>query len=272
MPIDPRILKLGIVIDGKINWYTDLFIEAKGTKFNNPSGGQCEITILNLSREKREYILRETRPQTATGKRVSVILEAGRASYGTSTVYTGDVFRSEATPKPDIGVRLKCIAGQFNKNKLVSRSGSEKTKLSQIAQWCADDAGYGLSFEITDRFIQSYSFTGSAQNQISQLQALSGSDVYVENDILYLKPSGVPAGSLPVLNLRAKTGLIEIGGTESGMKCKFLFNPIAAIGTRVDAVSETNPSLNGSYEIMKLNYEITNRAQPFYYVAECRQI
>lgn len=272
MEIDQRVIRLGIIIDNQITWYEDLFIEAKGEKFDTPTMAQCSITLLGLSREKREYILRETRPTTTTGKRVSLVLEVGRESYGTATLYQGDVFRSEPTPKPDIGVLLQCIVGQFNKNKLVTRSGTDKTRLSQLAKWCADDAGYGLSFEISDRFIQSYSFSGSAQAQIMQLEKLSKASVFVENKTLVVKDSLAPAKGLRVVKLNNDTGLLQASGTESGAKIKMLFHPSVNIGTQIELTSETNPSLNGMYVIFKLSFEVSNKKQPFYLVCEARQL
>lgn len=272
MVIDQRIIKLGIIIDNQISWYEDLFIEAKGEKFDTPTMAQCSITLLGLSREKREYILRETRPNTANNKRVSVVLEVGRESYGTATLYQGDVFRSEPTPKPDIGVLLQCISGQFNKNKLVTRSGTDKTRLSELAKWCADDAGYELSFEIADKFIQSYSFSGSAQAQIMQLEKLSKASVFVENKTLVVKESLTPAKGLRVVNLNNDSGLLQASGTESGAKIKMLFHPSVNIGTQIELTSETNPSLNGMYVIFKLSFEVANKKQPFYLVCEARQL
>jgi hypothetical protein len=266
--LDPRIVRLAIIIDGKVNWYEGLIIEIKGVKFSSAVMGQCDITILNLRRDVREYILRETNPLLGRGKRISVIAEVGRASYGTSTLYTGDVFRSEQTPKPNLGIRLSCIQGFNNKSKIVSRSGKEITALSSIAKWVAEDNGYNLSFEITDKNITRYSFTGSAQAALTQLAALAQSDVYVDNETLYIKESGKPANGTPVLVLDRDSGLITAGGTEYGAKVQMLYNPVARVGGRVDLTSEINPSLNGSYTIRKLPFHITSRGTPFYYVAE----
>lgn len=270
--LDPRIVRIAIIIDDQINWYEGLNAEIKGIKVSDTIMGQCDITILNLRRDVREYILRETNPLLGRGKRISVIAEVGRVSYGTSTLYTGDVFRSDATPKPNIGIRLSCIQGFNNKAKIVSRSGKEITKLSSIAQWVAEDNGYNLSFEIADKNITRYSFTGSAQAALSQLAALAQSDVYVDNQTLYIKDIGKPASGAPVLILDKSSGLMSAGGTEYGAKVQMLYNQVARIGGQVDLTSELNPSLNGSYVIRKLPFHITSRETPFYYVAEMDKI
>lgn len=267
--IDKRLIRLGIIIDDQISWYDKVPIEAKGMKYNTPFSGECDIMLLNIRRDARENILRNTDPRTPNRKRVSVILEVGRESYGTTTLFRGDVFRSEPTGKPDIGIRLICIVGAFNKNRLVTRSANEITKLSNIAKWIADDCGYSLSFEIPDTNIKSYSFTGSAFSQLRQLERLAKANVFVENDVLFVTPNQVERKGAVVRKLSANSGLLNAGRTDFGMKCKMLYDPRDKVGGLIDLVSETNPSANGLYTIFKLAFHVSNRAQPFYLEAEC---
>lgn len=270
--LDQRIVKVAIIVGDKITWYEGLNIEAKGIKVSNAIMGQCEVMILNISRAAREQILKETNPFLQRGKRISIIVEAGRVSTGTSTLYTGMIFRSQSTPKPNVGVRLTCIQGYDNKAKIVSRSASEITDLSSIAAWVAEDNGYNLSFEIPDKKIARYSFTGSAQASLNQLEALTGADVYVDNKTLYIKEAATPANGLPVRILDKSSGLISAEGTEYGAKMKMLFDNVTRIGGQIDLTSEINPSLNGSYVVRKLPFHITSRDTPFYYIAECDRI
>ena len=271
--LDQRVVIVTLVSDGVATTYEGLSIEAKGIKTSETVMAQCDVTILNLKREDRERILKETNPFFRTGPRISIIVEAGRVSYGTTTLYTGSLFRSSATPKPNLGVILKCIQGFDNKAKIVSRSATEVTDLSSIARWVAEDNGYNLSFEITDKKIARYSFTGSAQAALTQLEALTnGANVYVDNSTLYIKDSNKPANGLPVRILDKSTGLISAEGTEYGAKIKMLFDSVTKIGGQIDLTSEINPSLSGSYVVRKLPFHITSRDQPFYYVAECNRI
>lgn len=263
--IDPRIIRLGIEIDGAVKYYEDLYISAKGMKFTSPNQGQCNITILNINRETREFLMREANPFNGDGKRKSVILEVGRESYGTSVLYIGDIFRVQPTSKPDLGLQLRCITGHFNKGKLLSRSGAELSKLSTIAMGVATDNELALSFEVPDRNIANYTFTGSATAQITKLGRLSESDVYVDNGTLFIKPTAKPkkGGEIRVLN--KKTGMIGTPkGTETGVKTKILFDPVTQIGGQIDLTSEVNPVLDGSYVVYKLDFDITNRDGPFY--------
>lgn len=270
--LDQRIVKVAIIVGEKITWYEGLNIEAKGIKVSNSIMGQCEVVILNISRAAREQILKETNPFLQRGKKISIIVEVGRVSTGTTTLYTGTVFRSKSTPKPNVGVRLTCIQGYDNRSKIVSRSASEITDMSSISAWVAEDNGYKLSFEIPDKKIARYSFTGSAQASLNQLEALTGADVYVDNKTLYIKEAETPANGLPVRILDKSSGLISAEGTEYGAKMKMLFDNVTKIGGQIDLTSEINPSLNGSYVVRKLPFHITSRDVPFYYIAECNRI
>lgn len=270
--LDPRIVIVTLVADGVATTYEGLSIEVKGIKTSETIMSQCEVVILNLKSEDRERILKETNPFLNRGERISITVEVGRVSYGTTILYTGTVFRSSAMPKPNLGVSLKCIQGYDNRAKVVSRSASEVTDLSSIAAWVAEDNGYNLSFEITDKKIARYSFTGSAQASLSQLESLTGASIYVDNKTLYVVESDLPANGLPVRVLDSTSGLISAEGTEYGAKIKMLFDTVTRIGGQIDLTSEINPSLNGSYRVRKLPFHITSRGQPFYYVAECNRI
>ena len=122
--IDNRIVRVGIEFNGTIRFYENLAITVSGTKFANPNQGECNITIANLKKEVRDYILTETSPFNLNRTRKSVIVEVGRESYGTSVLYLGDIFRSSVSQPPDTVLSLKCLTGQFMKGNIVSRARS----------------------------------------------------------------------------------------------------------------------------------------------------
>ena len=271
--IDPRVVRLGIQVGDNIQFYENLSIYAKGTKFTSPNQGQCTITILNLNRTTREYLERVANPFNNSGQRTSVILEVGRKSYGTTVLYTGDIFRVYPTSKPDLGLELVCITGYFDKGRLVSRSGQELASLSSIASGVATDNNLGLSFEIDDRNIANYSFTGSPSAQIVKLSELTGSDVYVDNSIIYVKPFAMPKTGATTRVINKNTGMIGVPkGTENGVKVTMLFDPVTQLGSRLELTSEINPVLDGEYVIYKLEFDITSRETPFYLHAEALRL
>ncbi|QIQ61325.1 hypothetical protein V039C_0047 [Vibrio phage V039C] len=270
--VDSRLIRLGITIEGKRTWYENYAIHAKGTKVSAALSSQCDITITGLKSETQNYILQNCRPGFInSGKRVRVELEVGRESYGVSPYYSGDVFRAFPVPKPDIGINLKCLIGYVNKRKIVSRGGlGEFTSLRQIATWVAEDNGYKLSFQITDRNVRSYSFTGSAQASIENLEALANAEVFVDNDTLYVKPQGELAKGRIVYQVNNRyRNLIQAQATEYGVIVKMLFHPDVTIGSVIDLESELNPSINGQYTVFRANFDIKKRGTEFYLTAEC---
>lgn len=275
--IDPRIVRLGIEVGGNIKWYEDLAIYAKGVKFTSPNQGQATITILNINKATREYLMRVANPFNRSEVKKSVVLEVGRESYGTTTLYTGDIFRVAPTQKPDLGIVIRCVTGQFNKGRIISTSAPATSKLSSIAAGVASANSLGMSFEVTDRNIANYSFTGSPDAQIKKLAELASADVYQDNGILYVKPVGIPKTGATIRVLNKKTGMVGIPeGTENGVKVTMLFDPVTQVGSQIDLESEINPVLNGSYCVYKLDFDISNNipeeTSPFYLIAEANRI
>ena len=52
MSLDPRIVRVGVEIDGSLRTYEGLQIHATGTKFDNALMNETTVTINNLSRGK----------------------------------------------------------------------------------------------------------------------------------------------------------------------------------------------------------------------------
>lgn len=78
---DPRIVRVGVEVDGQIKTYGEGFdIRVSGSKMANPSENACEVTISNLTKETRNYILTETSPFNRNRTPKRIIVEIGRAS------------------------------------------------------------------------------------------------------------------------------------------------------------------------------------------------
>lgn len=269
--LDPRIVRVGIVSGSSITWYEGYKITAKGTKVTSSISAEVEIDIHGLKEETRNFILRNTKPgPSLTRDSIGVILEAGRESYGSSVYFQGDVFRSFPLPKPDMGVKLKCLVGYNKKRKIVQRGAlSDLTSLRQIASWVAEDNGYKLSFEIPDKNIKSYSFTGSAHASISNLESISNAEVYVDNDTLFVKQRGSQSKGTVVFSVNNQNRtLLEAQAIESGVQVKMIFNPSVTVGSVIDLESEINPSINGRYSVYKCIFDIAKRGPQFYLTIE----
>ena len=272
MSIDPRLLRVGIEVNGVIRYYEDLNMEASGTKFANANENECEVKISNLSKKVRDYILSETSPflKSKTPKRV--IVEAGRKSTGYAVVFIGDIISAIPSQPPDIELTIKAQTGSTSKGDIVSKSSGEKTNLSFLAKEVAKDLGLVLVFQAKDKKIANYQFTGGKLKQVEELGRAGGVNAYIDDDKLVVKDADVALnGKAQVLN--KSTGMIGLPEiTEHGIKVKYLFNNQSAIGGALIVESQINPACNGSYIIYKLNFDLANRQNQFYLTAEAKRI
>lgn len=266
--IDQRILRIGIEVSGEMRVFEGLAMTARGSKLASETQNSCDIEILNLSRDVRNYILTETSPfnKNKTPKRAFV--EAGRVSTGTARVFMGEIISSSPTQPPDIGLSLKVQTGAFQKGNLVARSGPAKEKLSTIAQGIANDIGATLEFEAEDKFIANFSFSGAALKQIGALAAAGRVDAFQDDETLVVKDAGKPRQNrVKVIN--SGSGMIGIPeATERGVRVVTLFDLETELGAQMDLSSELNPSLDGSYTMYKLDFDLASRAEAWYYDIE----
>lgn len=266
--IDPRIIRIGIEVNGVLKTYDDLFVVASGTKFANANQNECEVKIANLDKATRDYLLTETSPFNRNRTRKLLRVEAGRRSTGVSLVYQGDITNATGSQPPDIMLTLKSATGSYLNGNIVAKSSAGLTPLRSLAQSIATDLGLSLVFEAKDKQIANYSFTGGALKQVNQLGAMGRVNAYVDDSRLVVKEYNAPlAGRTRVLNL--DTGMIGIPEfTEQGIKVKMLYDNQTTLGSGLDIRSIQNPAINGVYTVSKLGFELANRDTPFYYIAE----
>lgn len=270
--LDPRIIRVGIEVRGTIKWYSDLQIQASGTKYANATENECDVKITNLSKDVRDYILTETSPFIKSKDPKRLIIEAGRKSTGTSVVFIGDIISAVPSQPPNIELSIKAATGATSKGDIVARSKAGSTPLSKIAGDVAKDLNLKLNFQAKDKNIANYSFAGGNLKQVDELGRAGGVNAYVDDDQLIVKDYDVALnGKSRTLNL--ETGMIGIPEiTEHGIKVKYLFDNESAIGGALIVQSKINPAANGTYAIYKLNFDIANRDTQFYWIAEAKRL
>jgi hypothetical protein len=267
--VDRRLLQVSIEVDGQMQVFNqDFDIHAVGKKTANPLQNDCTVTIQNLTKEVRNYLLTETSPFNKNKTPKRLLVEAGRQSIGMTLLFEGNVVSSTPSQPPDIGLVLRAQTGAQAKTKVLARSGRAQQSLRSLAQAVAGDIDCALDFQATDKQIANYAFNGSALKQVDALQAAGGVDAYVDNKILVVKDRGKPlAGRVRIVN--QKTGMIGIPEvTERGLKVTMLLDNETTLGGALEVTSELNPSVNGSYSIYQLGFDVASRAPPFYYIAE----
>lgn len=270
--LDPRILRVGVEVDGQLRVYEGLHVVATGAKYANPLQDECAVTVYNMSRDVRNFILTETSPfnSNRTPKRLRV--EAGRVSTGTSVVFEGDITEAHPTEGPDIGVELRAKTGQFAKGDVVAVTQAAQVPLSRIAREVADSLGLALEFEATDKQISNYSFTGGALKQVDRLGQAGGVDAFIDGSSLIVKDRNVPLRGV-THTLSATSGMVGVPEqTEQGIRVTYLFDPASRVGGELRLESQANPSLTGSYCIYRAGFDLASHDTPFYTTVEATRV
>ena len=278
MDLDPRLVRLGLSISGQLKTFgagpgddpqRPLMIESTGAKFANALQNEAEVKIGNLSKADRDYLLTECSPFNKNKTPKIITLEAGRVSTGLAVIFKGNIVSCAPSQPPDILLTFKCQTGAFNKGKIVASAQAGSASLSTIAQQVAGDTDTTLQFEATDKQVSNYAFTGGALKQVGKAGDAGLVDAYVDDDQLIVKDYGVPLkGQQRVLSeASGMIGIPEV--TEHGVKVTYLLDNTSKLGGALMLQSAIYSALNGNYTIYKLNWNISTREKPFYWIAEC---
>lgn len=270
---DPRIVRVGIEINGETQYFDGVNIVARGTKWRSAIMSQCDIRIFNLTREHQQYILTKASPiarPPAPLTPINVSLDIGRQSYGTFRLYEGAVFQGGASQPPDIGVVLQSLTNNFQLANTQAISSPEYATLQQISQTVAQSMGLTLQLITSNpgRLIGNYSFTGSPQRQIEKLNQM-GVIAYIDNKVLVVTDPNQPrTGTVRLIN--ASNGMVgQPQPTASGCLVRVMADNSIEVGGEVQVESVQNPAVNGNYIVMKMDFEISNREEPFWYLLQC---
>lgn len=270
--IDQRRVRVSIEIDDKLNIYEGLNITASGTKYTNPLQNECNIVIIGLNRETREYILTETSPFNKNRTAKKVILEVGRVSTGLHRVFIGDITSAEVSNPPEIAVTIRAKTNNANGGKIVAYDGDSILTTKQIAEKTAEENGLKLDFKATEKNIANFSFSGAASKMIAKLQESGEVNAFVDDDTLIIQDQDkTHEGRSRVLNMNS--GLVGTPkATAQGVEITYLIHGESDLGGELKLESEMNPSLNGSYKINQLKFAISTHDDPFFYSAVCSRL
>jgi hypothetical protein len=270
--LDLRIITVGIEVNGNTKYYSDFNISIVGTKYANENQNECEIKISNLDKTTSDFILTETSPFNLNKTPKRVIVQAGRASYGVSTIFRGDVASSVISQPPDTTITLKCLTNNFDKGNIIARNQAGVASLKNISTQVAKDLNLKLNFQATDKTITNYTYTGAALKQVENLGSAGFVSAYIDDGQLIVKNLNLPlTNSIRIVDINnGMVGIPEL--TEEGVKVKFLLDNQTQLGGLLRVRSIINPGANGDYVIFKLGFELATRDVPFYYTAEAKRV
>lgn len=270
--VDRRVIRVGIEIAGRINWYDGLRVKAAGTKYANPLQNDCSLTISGLSMAVRDRLLTDTSPYNPSPTPRRLIIDAGRESYGTFRLFIGDITSAEPGPPPDVDLVIKAKTENAQAMNVAAVSFGASARMSNIAQQVAKEIGVGLLFEAADKNVANWSFTGPALKLVRRLEEMGGVRAFIDDDLLIVKDAGsVIRGAVRVLNL--DSGLVGIPkATEKGLDVTFLIDRETKLGGMLRLDSRMNKALNGDYSIDQLKFDVASHEDSFFYQAQCTRL
>lgn len=267
--MDLRRVRVGIEVSDRINWYEGLRITASGTKYASAMQNECAVTIDGLSQDVRDYILAETSPFRVPRVPRRLIVEAGRISSGVHRMFSGDVITAEISEPPDVRLTLTAKTGAWAAGQVVSDSGPPMEPLSAIARRAARHCGVALSFEATEKNVASFIYSGGAAGMVDALQRVGGVRAFIDDGVLYVTDTSQPVRGRHRI-LTRDTGMVGIPKpTVRGVDVTYLIDGESSVGGALTVESKLNPSVNGTYKIQQLSFELSSHDDPFFYTAIC---
>jgi len=270
MAIDPRLIKVTIDLDGDVTTYETLAIGAVGTKHASAIQNVAEIRIANIDKETRDRLLTEGSPFNQLSlPNNTILVEAGRVSSGLSQIYFGNITVVNVSQLPDIWLTMKALTKQVSKGDIITISQGESAKFSTIASQAAGLLDLSLEFDGGDKNIANFNFSGAATKLIGALNEISsGVSAYIDDDKLVVR-SRDSENVAQIVDVNLDTGLIGLPEfNDFGVRVTILMNPAIRLGDDINLVSRNYPATTGLYNVYKLNFNLANRDQPFYYVLE----
>jgi hypothetical protein len=267
---DPRILTLELEFDGNSVVYEGpMDISITGSKTVTAMQNSATVTISNLTKENRDYILSNCNQNLASNFRVRrARIMAGRESFGVWKVFQGDIVAASVSQPPDIKLTLKCLTNAVDRSQWWAFSNTSGKTVRQLVEETA--AVMNLSYRIDQavdaaKVIPHFTFNGPAAAMIIRLSELANLRVYCDDDTIVVTnwDSGL---SNTIVEVNKDSGMIGIPEfTEYGIRVRTFADRNIVLGGAIRLMSEMIPVMNGDYVITRIDYSLTTRAQDFYY-------
>lgn len=267
---DPRVIQVTILLPNEtLTLDGGLSIYASGIKTNSSILNQCEIRIINVTKEHRNYILTRLSPLNLNNTPVRVFLDVGRESYGIFRLFDGYVLTTSSTQPPDIGIILTAVNDIILIGDITQETQPESSALSTIAKNIATKMGKILNFEATDKQIENYIYNGCVAYEVQELENMGDVVVSTDNDILTVRNANTPSNAAPRI-INASTGMVGIPAfIWNGVRVTLMIDNTIKLGNVVTIESEMLPAANGDYVVVAIRFEVASRDQPFFYILEC---
>lgn len=241
---------------------------------------KCSIEVSNLSRTLRETLLsqftqwryRNVVAGLADPNYVNVKVEAGyQSSSGdaTTTIFEGQVVT--ATPvsaPPTIGIRLDCFSRQIDKTAFVTEPAPTSGTFRSYVEWAGKQMGVAQTICDTSYddtvLTNQFATANRVSSLIIQIQDVFKPAVaaFVDNNTLIVRDLNKMISAAQIIPVSEFIGTPM--WTDWGVEFECLMNPAISLVNAASITSKMNPSLNGTYVVYDVTYDLTSRDTPFY--------
>lgn len=283
MALKKRLLKVTLTLqDGKVVVLDqELDLHIRIAKAALAIQNRATIEVVGLTQQLREELLSQftawRRRQVLTAQIASTLvkvkIEAGYSSNGaeqTSVVFIGEVAICEpASPPPNIGIRITAFSRQIDKTNFVTDPAPSQTTYAGYVEWAANQMGFGKNF-VCETSFNDVTIQNPARSILTQsallvdIQNMYRPDVaaFIDDDFLIVKDRNKIIHPEQIANLNEFVGIPS--WTEWGISAAIMLDQAVKLAGAIQLTSLMNPSVNGKYVVMELEYDLTSRDRAFY--------
>jgi hypothetical protein len=267
---DPRILTVELQFEDNSLIYGDpLYIKVQGSKTIASLQNTATITIGNLRKDHRDYILTNCNQVLQSQYKIrKVRVMAGRKSVGSWLVFEGDIISASVTQPPDIMLILRCATMARDKSQFWTYVNTGTISLQQIAQDFADFVGFSLLIDPAvnaSQTVPKFTFNGQPVAMMTRISELFNVKCYTNDNQIVIKPWSEPLSN-QIVEVSTTSGMVGIPEfTEYGVKVKTLVDRNVVLGGAMRLTSTMVPVMNADYVITRIDYDLATREQQFYY-------
>lgn len=256
----------------------NISIKGRITRKMSETGSTAQISIANLSREDVEYLTTYTSPYIDQRKKKRINVFAGYESTGVGMIFSGDIYSALPEGLPDTWLNIEAKTEYYNQQNIIT-TAQTKMNTKNLAAITAKQLGLALDWRSkSQKFIDSFNFTGAKAKLINKLNQLDNFIVFIDNGTLKVvdKEEEPPEENITATtSTTKKSGYIKLVNKKSGMiglpqpdeygvKVKVLLDPSMALGDWFKLESERLPIVNGFYQVYEMVYDFASREPQFY--------
>ena len=208
---------------------------------------QANVNIVGLTRDAMGFLASSYTFWTQNVIHNRIVIDAGyEGQHG--IVYDGTII--EGIPNlesADFNISLKCMSYQNAFNENISSISKKDTDAKDIAGDIASELGVQLVSTPNGEYkLDEYNFQDTDPiNQMRYLSKVTGLDIYVENDRMYMKEKGKKANGLSMFSITPDMIISAPLPTNRGCRVQIRMNPNVVCGMPVSLQSQRFPMLNG---------------------------